>query len=210
MFLGQGLLWNQLWNRLNPTDQNISDSGCSSSGDSQGSAGNLERVTSHLKDSLIELASNQEEGQAESSYEIGPRPKRRRLDDKDSAPALQFAPCELDGDISSRLPDDLVDSLVETYFSLIHHWIPMLHVRHFREKLVVPSERKSMETILDAIVSVCSRFSNDPRLGDAEARAKVGKQTRQKVILQSIESFSVENLQALIICAFDTVGNYPI
>ena len=213
MFLGQGVLWEQVWKRLNSiTDPSISDSGCSPNVDSQGSAKTLERVSSQLKDSLIEQGSNyNQDDRPESPQEDESRAKRRRLDedkhDHDASNTQRLAhSSESKDNDPGRLPNDLEDALVEIYFSLLHHWIPMLHVRQFREKLSVPSERRSMEMILDAIVSVCCRFSDDPRLGDVEARAKLAKQNRQKVILQSIESFSVENLQALIICAFDTVS----
>ncbi|PQE19847.1 C6 transcription factor protein [Rutstroemia sp. NJR-2017a BVV2] len=105
------------------------------------------------------------------------------------------------------LQDDLIDALVEVYFTNIHPWIPILHVRQFRERMKDPAQRKKLETIFHAIVSLCARFSNDPRLGNAEVRARYSKRSRNAVILQSMESFSVENLQALVICAFDTIGS---
>ncbi|KKY35460.1 putative c6 transcription [Diaporthe ampelina] len=71
-----------------------------------------------------------------------------------------------------------------------------------------PSQCGQITTICHAIVSICTRFSNDPRLGhDSEARAQKAKRSRDAVILQSMQSFSVENLQALIIVAFDTIGS---
>jgi hypothetical protein len=103
-------------------------------------------------------------------------------------------------------PDDLIDSLVKIYFTNIHPWIPILHVRQFREKMAAPAQRQKLTTIFHAIVSLCVRFSEDPRLINPDVRARYSKRSRQTVILQSMESFSVENLQALVICAFDTVG----
>jgi DNA-directed RNA polymerase specialized sigma24 family protein len=57
------------------------------------------------------------------------------------------------------------------------------------------------------MVSLCARFSNDERLGNAQAKMELSRRSREAVILNSMESFSVANLQALIICAFDTVRN---
>lgn len=115
----------------------------------------------------------------------------------------------IDRDIPGQdmLLGDLTDSLVELYFSNIHPWIPILHVRQFRRRLHPPDERPKIKIILHVITSVCVRFSDDPRLGDAESRSKLAESSRQAVILQSMESFSVEGLQALIICAFDTIGS---
>jgi hypothetical protein len=112
----------------------------------------------------------------------------------------------LQGNENTLLSADLVDALVEIYFSRVHPWIPILHVHQFRSQMAVPQERKHLKTILNAIVSVCVRFSDDVRLGGLEDKARLAKANRQTVILQSMESFSVENLQAMIICAFDTVG----
>lgn len=103
-------------------------------------------------------------------------------------------------------PRDLVDSLVEIYFERIHPWIPMLHVRKFRQRLLDPAGRSDMSTVLHAIVSLCVRFSDDPRLGAPRMKEELAKKSREAVILRSMESFSVKNLQALIICAFDIVS----
>lgn len=59
-------------------------------------------------------------------------------------------------------PDDLIDALVEIYFARIHPWIPMLHVREFRERMATPSKRQRLGTMFHAIVSLCVRFSHDP------------------------------------------------
>jgi hypothetical protein len=108
----------------------------------------------------------------------------------------------------SPLSDALVDSLVEIYFEQIHPWIPMLHVRQFRAMLADPAQRSRLSTILHAITSLCIRFVHDKSLDAAPSlRAEYATRSRQHVILASMESFSVENLQALIICAFDTIGS---
>lgn len=104
------------------------------------------------------------------------------------------------------LNSDLVYNLVEFYFANIHHWIPILHVRKFREQIQSDKGRQKAIYILHAIVALCSRFSDDGRLGSDVEKAKLAEKSRQKVILSSMESFSVENLQALVIIAFGTVS----
>ncbi|KAG7135058.1 Thiamine repressible genes regulatory protein thi1 like [Verticillium longisporum] len=75
------------------------------------------------------------------------------------------------------------------------------------ERMADAAERPRLRNIFQAIVSTCARFSDDARLGSPETKAQMTKRYRQAVIVESMESFSVENLQALIICAFDTIGS---
>jgi hypothetical protein len=167
--------------------------------------GNLQECTAQLKRSLSALQSNASSGDQEDlpSKSVG---KRRRVDTENprqlsSAPEL----VSLRDDYDLELPDDLIDSLVEIYFARIQPWIPILHVRVFRERMRIPSERPKLKTIFHAIVSLCSRFSDDLRLANHEVQSRLAKKCRQAVILASMESFSVENLQALVICSFDIV-----
>ncbi|GKT69631.1 C6 transcription factor [Colletotrichum tofieldiae] len=111
---------------------------------------------------------------------------------------------ELASDDTLLPQPDVMDSLVEIYFANIHPWIPMLHVRQFRERMRDQAQRPQLSTIFHAMVSLCARFSQDPRLGPPEEKSRYAKRCRQFVILNSMESFSVENLQALTIIAFDT------
>ncbi|KAL1888436.1 hypothetical protein Sste5346_009553 [Sporothrix stenoceras] len=87
------------------------------------------------------------------------------------------------------------NSLIDIYFARLHPWIPMLHVHQFRQKIADPAQRPRLVSI---------RFSNDERLGDDSSRAELATKCRETVILHSMKSFLVENIQALIICAFDT------
>ena len=78
----------------------------------------------------------------------------------------------------------------------------------FRARMANEEERKSLGTIFLAIASVCVRISQNPYFERHSVRAKYAKRSRQKVILDSMESFSVENLQALVIIALDTVRSH--
>lgn len=216
MFLGQGMLWqqnvNQIWRRLDDIapegvpNSSPPDSGCSMAGNS------LQERTAQLKNTLLSSVSG------DGASQVLPRdgiqalidPALNRRRHQAELPLARPGPrhtvsC---GDDNELPPDEVLFSLVEIYFQLIHPWIPMLHVRNFRQRMKEPSQRGQITTICHAIVSICSRFSDDPRLGhDGEARAQKAKRSRDAVILQSMQSFSVENLQALIIVAFDTIGS---
>lgn len=202
MFLGQGVLWQQVWKCLDSlgVQQLPSDSGCSPGHALDSEESNLREHTLRLRDTLSSLA-NQATGDTSDCDD--PCPKRRRT--QDERLKMQRGDSGDFGHDVELPPDDLIDALVEIYFARIHPWIPMLHVREFRERMATPSKRQRLTTIFHAIVSLCVRFSHDPRLDEPEARSRYARRCRQVVIIRSMESFSVENLQALIICAFDVV-----
>ncbi|KAF4459573.1 Zn(II)2Cys6 transcriptional activator [Fusarium albosuccineum] len=199
MFVGQGMLWQQIWNSLN--QQSGRDSGCSPSSHQ---AASFQQQSYQVKDHLQRLSSSNSAPYVDilAGKSVSDGVSRT----PDSSSSYYQATRISHQDSRSALPaSDLVDSLVEIYFHKVHPWIPMLHVQRFRACLSSPSERARVSTILHAIVSLCVRFSDDPRL-HGHVRSQYALRCRQTVILESIDSFSVENLQALIICAFDTIG----
>ncbi|KAH0526015.1 hypothetical protein TsFJ059_009398 [Trichoderma semiorbis] len=190
MFLGQSILWNQLFGGLNsPTSGSVENT--STDGFTQE---NLEQSIAQLRNRLASTVQNKQQPAVQDSD--GPSQLPKSL--SSSAPGATS---------EARLPpDDLMDALIEIYFEQVHQWIPMLHVLHFRQRLLMPHGRESASTIFYAITSLCARFSNDPRLGHGAEKTAYARQCRQVVILRSMESFSVENLQALTICSFDLIG----
>ncbi|KAH7377754.1 fungal-specific transcription factor domain-containing protein [Pyrenochaeta sp. MPI-SDFR-AT-0127] len=196
MFLGQGMLWQQVWRCLDAVNGQDSRSSPSS--------GTLSECTQQLKKTLGAL-NRKRVGDTHSEVFQSEVPKRRKVNTQPShsEQATNSQAPFIDG----TLPGDLIDSLVDIYFFHIHPWIPILHVLQFRQQLANPRGRPKLATILRAITSVCIRFCDDMRLGDPQTRAQMVKVNRQHVIVQSMENFSVENLQAMIICAFDTIGS---
>lgn len=208
MFLGQGVLWQQVWNCLSTIQAQSPAISKTSLADDERSGDALKECTNRLKHTLSALSTGNFQA---TEPDLKSPLKRKRtsidlVDRTESQPKAFLADAE-DNDLP---PDDLIDSLVEIYFVSIHPWIPILHVRQFRERMTVPAQRKKLTTIFHAIVSLCVRFSEDPRLRNSEVRARYSKRSKQTVILQSMESFSVENLQALVICAFDTVSIFTL
>lgn len=193
MFLGQGLLFQQIWNVLQTNK------------DGSPPASNLSNCTQQLRQTLDSLGRKRCAEEHSTPVGTPESVKRQRTEGQPYSDTLNQLPRSL-GD-GGDLSEDLIESLVDIYFSHIHPWIPILHKRQFRQQMGDSKARRSLNTIIRAIMSVCVRFSDDPRLADADVRRQLSQSNRQLVILQSMETFSVENLQALIICAFDTIGS---
>uniref|UniRef100_A0A8H7NR10 Zn(2)-C6 fungal-type domain-containing protein n=1 Tax=Bionectria ochroleuca TaxID=29856 RepID=A0A8H7NR10_BIOOC len=210
MFLGQSVIWQQIWKSLNPDTLRTADE----PGQSQDGAASMNGLVEDLKGMLNELAYSGQNGQAQDDVSIEnqlPRAENPDLDEERSDQQRQvprISETYSSDEALTPLSDHLVDSLVEIYFEKIHPWIPMLHTSQFRAMLKHPAERQRHSNILHAIISLCMRFSQDPRLdASPNLRSRYATRSRQRVILASMESFSVENLQALIICAFDIIGS---
>jgi hypothetical protein len=203
MFLGQGLL-------LQPLLEHISSLKSAEPQDTSSNSSTLSAHIQSLRHKISEagMASSSETLGADTDIQLNSNGKRMRTEDE-SKPlkASPSPPAYIQSDNSEwgLPPPDLIDSLVGIYFATIHPWIPILHVRGFREQMRDPAKRPDLSTIFHAIVSVCVRFSTDPRVSDPDIRARYSKCSRQMVILQSMEAFSVRNLQAMIIIAFDSV-----
>ncbi|KZL65071.1 C6 transcription factor [Colletotrichum tofieldiae] len=201
MFLGQGVLWQQVFNCLTSATNN------NTSSPSQDGSSNMslnERAAS-LKTTLATLAEGGESAMTTlAAFRTKDVNTRKTVTEETAQTTTNF---ELASDDTLLPQPDVMDSLVEIYFANIHPWIPMLHVRQFRERMRDQAQRPQLSTIFHAMVSLCARFSQDPRLGPPEEKSRYAKRCRQFVILNSMESFSVENLQALTIIAFDTIGS---
>ncbi|KAJ5663323.1 hypothetical protein N7507_004054 [Penicillium longicatenatum] len=198
MFLGQEMLWQTMWKSLFPN--------CSVSelGERPSNIKNLARRREELQTALLHASSSPGERKEQRSddTESISRPAKRQRGESTSLPA--FINNEID--IDSILTTDFLTELVDFYFINVHPWIPLLHAGRFRERVNSPDERSQISCILHAIIAVCVRFSQNPSLPDEETKVKIAEKSRQKVILDSTETFSVENLQALVIIAFETIG----
>jgi len=204
MFIGQGLLWQKVWDAVNGSNSHSEISRTSSE------RGDLTQISDQLKDSLLQLAKSDIEpsSQLTTNDEPNAPPAKRRKVESPSTSVEQPSP----GQVSSPYftnnelpPKEVVDELVEFYFANVHHWIPILHVKNFRQQISTREGRSKAIHILHAIVATCIRFTNTPSAGSDDSKTQMAIASRQRVILKSMESFSVENLQALVIIAFDTV-----
>jgi hypothetical protein len=198
MFLGQEILWKQMWETLHPNLKFPGTSAEETRKEGEESARDeIRDRQDELKRSLLQVAATRKVDE-----QVARPVKRQRVDISVASSPEQGS----NGMTAAEIIDsDLLGQLVEFYFQNIHHWIPILHVRRFRHQIQSSEGRESAIYILYALVAVCIRFVNDPRIPDEDRKARVAESCRQKVVLCSMESFSVENLQALVIIAFDTV-----
>ena len=107
------------------------------------------------------------------------------------------------------LPSEtMLEVIVETYFSKVQPWIPFLHMPTFRTRLKDQRERPKIKVLLHAIVSSTMKHLKPVDFGfdQAEIKRQV-RVSRNVVTLHAMGSLSVENLQALIVLAFDYVSH---
>lgn len=100
------------------------------------------------------------------------------------------------------LPDqNALEAIIDTYFSHIHPWIPMIHRARFQERLANDREYEKLTVLVHAMTMSTSKFIND-----TSSSMWPSRRTRKWVISTAMDSLAVENLQALIIVAFSDVS----
>ena len=138
-------------------------------------------------------------------------PRKRRRDDGDYQDLSQSWSTLDDEDAVPPLPSEVVlEAIVETYFSKVQPWIPFLHMPTFRNRLKDQRERPKIKVLLHAIVSSTMKHLRlaDFGIDQMEMNRQV-RGSRNVVTLHAMGSLSVENLQALIVLAFDYVCPFP-
>jgi hypothetical protein len=118
----------------------------------------------------------------------------KNLDDVDFLPPLP--------------PTHILDAIVDTYFVKLQPWIPFLHQPTFRARLEDPQERPKLTVLQHALVSATMKHVKfeDFGLDQTEVERQV-RVSRNVVTLHAMGSLSVENLQALVILAFEYVSH---
>jgi hypothetical protein len=114
-----------------------------------------------------------------------------------------------DNETSSSLPShEILNVTIDAYFSSTHHWIPFLHPFRFRRDMEDPHKRPRLELILHAIVyASMHRLDLDlVNIKQTEVERQV-ELSRNTVILNALDSLTIENVQALVIVAFMAVSS---
>lgn len=108
---------------------------------------------------------------------------------------------------ASLPPPELLEDVVNVYFTVIQPWVPILHETRFRTRLNDPDQRPSLLVIIHAMVVCTIRFTQPETHGLGSEQVEVmAKRSRSIVVLKAMDSLAVENLQALIMIAFNDVG----
>jgi hypothetical protein len=147
----------------------------------------------------------------ESHVDSGPqasisRKRRRQTQDYESlSESLDISDY---ADTLSALPSQrLLDAIVDTYFSKIHPWVPLIHEGRFRARLEDAQGRLKYGVVLHALVAITMKHVRFDEYGTSKTEAiRQISRSRNVVMLSGMDSLSVENLQALVLIAFDHVS----
>lgn len=112
---------------------------------------------------------------------------------------------------ASLPPSEVLETVIDLYFSLVQPWIPIFHEKRFRRRLQDPDKKYGLEVVLHAMVVAMLKHVNRREitvdLGDAES---ICERSRNIVVLTAMGELSVENLQALVIICFEDVRATPL
>lgn len=137
------------------------------------------------------------------------KPRKRRRVDSCGNPNVNLSqPLKEDlVDITTSLPSaDILEETIDVYFEAIQPWIPILHETQFRKRIHNHAELPNLVVVLHAIVVAAIRFVDMPLSLSVDEVERLTRQSRNAVRLTAMEHLSVENLQGLIILAFNDVS----
>ncbi|KAI3546309.1 hypothetical protein CSPX01_04388 [Colletotrichum filicis] len=138
------------------------------------------------------------------------QPRKRRRVDSCGNPNIDLAfPLEdLENITTSLPPPELLEDIINIHFNIIQPWIPILHETQFRRRVHDPEQLPRLVVVLHAMVVAALRFvdNSEIRLSALEVERRTSR-SRNIVILNAMDHLSVENLQALVILAFNDIGN---
>ncbi|KAJ0329889.1 hypothetical protein COL5a_003715 [Colletotrichum fioriniae] len=137
------------------------------------------------------------------------QPRKRRRVDSCGNPNIDLAfPLEdLENITTSLPPPELLEDIINIHFNIIQPWIPILHETQFRRRVHDPEQLPRLVVVLHAMVVAALRFvdNSEIRLSALEVERRTSR-SRNIVILNALDHLSVENLQALVILAFNDVS----
>lgn len=162
-------------------------------------------------------ASPRENGASDTSFRAGiqdqlpnsdsvSRKRKRSVYDNQNSDLLSVGG-EEDGVLGMLPSQELLEAILDTFFTVLRPWIPCVREARLRSQLVDPIERPKVAVLLHAMVSATIRFVDYRSYGISELGFKRQVQiSRNQVLLTAMDGLSLENLQALIILAFDSVS----
>lgn len=116
---------------------------------------------------------------------------------------------ELSGQSAYLPSDNLINAVLDAYFSAVHPFIPIIHEMLFRSRLRDPAERPKLIVVLHAMMVCALRYVANERLAKewiAQLPDALHK-SREYVLLSNMNEITVESIQALIIIAFVHIGD---
>jgi hypothetical protein len=101
-----------------------------------------------------------------------------------------------------------VNDLLETYFSNLHPWVPMIHKSALQNNVQGDDGKHENKLVLQAMLIGASRY-NDQRKSPPDLTAERLQQACNHTLLMANQSLEIKNLQALIILAFKYASSIP-
>ncbi|CAG9956435.1 unnamed protein product, partial [Clonostachys rosea f. rosea IK726] len=124
-----------------------------------------------------------------------------RISSQDSSPSDVW-------ESSAHLPLELINDVVLLYFIRVHNWIPILHWKHFKQKIRQQGGREQYTVILDAmVVSTLKLVAREKYHLSGDDVQRISSKCRESLLLKAMQSLSVKNLQALVILVFTDIGD---
>lgn len=211
MFLGQGILLQQLLQAKDPSTMALPRS-------METTSDTFPAYADRLKKTFCSLATNSRHGSEEEKAAEQPASsagnKRKRTSHDTFVPAKIPQGAAETGvvDMCELIPPSTeLDAILDKYFKYIHPWIPVLHPATFLRRVRDPERPTGVSIVVQAIVAVASHYlyNNDDAEDQRQRRdmRQYASECRQNVITSAIESNSKESIQALLLVTFDSVSN---
>ncbi|KAF7556183.1 hypothetical protein G7Z17_g1628 [Cylindrodendrum hubeiense] len=145
------------------------------------------------------------------SYQFPIPPRKRRRTDGDLPPVSHDADDTHDAydasDMPPLPPTSVMDAVIETYFSHVHPWIPMLQKARFHQRLSDAAERPKLLVILQAMMVAATRYVDAEGVSGSLFGKRELDIAKNWVLSTAMSSLVIESLQALTIIAFNDIGN---
>lgn len=166
-----------------------------------------ERQMPHCTHCVTPQATNSVNGlcetQSQDSNRTGNNPRKRR----------HTAEEDLPGDLSrtvnsnpSQLPIGILEKVVDRFCKVIHPWIPFLHLTRIKTKLQQLHQGTELDLVLHAILYTTMKYMTEDEMTMNKAEMLLmADHSRKSVMLSALEDLTLDNIQSLIILAFDAV-----
>lgn len=195
MFLGQGVLLQQL------NQQGVRNH----------SSESFAEHTHRLKTTLCNLGTGRNSSTPTEPPTTRSLAKRKRVDEtwpstkRNDLYSFRRNNRELGQSLDSLVSETQLETILETYFKLIHPWIPVVHPSTFLRRAREIPKSPSLVLILHAIIAVAVPCADGQELSDLKHHVT---DFRHNVITTAMDDGSLEAIQALLIIAFDTVSGH--
>ncbi|KAI0813686.1 fungal-specific transcription factor domain-containing protein [Xylaria sp. FL0064] len=101
-------------------------------------------------------------------------------------------------------PEAIMEQLVNLFFEKVYPWAPIFYKPHFTANM----QSADRQVLLHGIVVVAFRYWEHPN-PSAELRESYIQHSRDKILLETIDTCSLISTQALALLAIDAIGHGP-